>query len=189
MDPVFDILIRTFWAIGVSIGFAVLFNTPRRALWVVALLGAAGFGAKEILVYFLFQDEDIFACLVGASLVGVSGVYFAHRVHTPPIVFTVPAVINMIPGKLGYEFVMGLLTIVNEKNFDADSFPHLMLVLNNGLKTALILMSLAFGIIFPILVFNTQTVKDKDLNKVIRDKIFRRIKILNYRIQRKKRHS
>ncbi|WKS94995.1 threonine/serine exporter family protein [Riemerella columbina] len=167
----FDILEKIAWAVLVSLGFAILFNTPRRALWAVALLGALGFGIKTIALLFLFPDQLIIASLLGASAVGLSGIYFAHRVHTPPIVFTIPAVINMIPGTLGYNFMMGILELVSHKKNQTLSIEQLLTIINNGLNAGFIILVLAFGVVFPILMFNTQTVKNKDLNQYLKKKI------------------
>ncbi len=170
MDSV-DFIILLFWAMLVSLGFAALFNTPRRAMWVVALLGALGFGIKTTLITDFIPGQVVLASLAGASAVGILGTYFAHRVHTPPIVFTIPAVINMIPGKFGYEFMIGLLHTVTYGKEKSGSFDFFMEVFNNGLKTGFILMALAFGVIFPILMFNTRSVKNRDLNKIVKDNL------------------
>ena len=37
---------RIFWSMWISIGFALLFNTPRRALWITGVLGGIGWGIK-----------------------------------------------------------------------------------------------------------------------------------------------
>ncbi|MFV0565180.1 MAG: threonine/serine exporter family protein [Flavobacteriaceae bacterium] len=182
MPTSFSFFVPILWSIPVSIGFAMLFNTPRRALWAVGLLGALGFGIKTLMLGTVLPDQVILASLAGASAVGILGSYFAHRVHTPPIVFTVPAVINMIPGKFGYEFIIGILKIVNDKGSSNIDFDYFMMVLNNGLKTAFILMSLAFGIIFPILIFNTKSVKNKDIHWIINKKVIRRVKMLKQKL-------
>lgn len=182
-----EILFKIFWSILVSLGFAILFNTPKRALWVVALLGAVGFGTKIILLDFFLPKQVVFASLAGAVLVGILGVYFAHWVHTPPIVFTVPAVINMIPGKSGYEFIIGLLKVVTSSKDNSVTFEYFLEVMNSGLRTGFILLALAFGVIFPILFFNTQTVKNKDLNVFVNKKVVRKAKIYRYQKSRKRR--
>ena len=46
----FDALEKIAWSVLVSIGFAVLFKTPRRALWVVGLLGGIGFGIDRMVM-------------------------------------------------------------------------------------------------------------------------------------------
>jgi len=188
MEILFNMLLKIIFSMIVALGFAVLFNTPRRALWSVAVLGGLGFGLKSFLLRFVLPEQVVLASLAGASLVGMLGVYFAHRVHCPPIVFTIPAIINMIPGKFGYEFIIGLLTIVSAKKPDGITFEFVHSVFTNGLKAGFILMALALGVIFPILFFNTKTVKDKDLNKVIKEKVVRRVKIINY-VKRKKHQA
>ena len=168
---------RIFWSMWISIGFALLFNTPRRALWITGVLGGIGWGIKFILLATLMPEQIVITSFLGACVVGLLAVYFAHRVHTPPIVFTIPAVINMIPGKFGYEFIIGMLKIVMVSKNNEVSFDYFLEVFNSGMKTGLILMALAFGIIFPILFFNTRTAKGKDFDRFIAEKIFFRLGI------------
>ena len=78
-----------------------------------------------------------------------------------------------------YEFIIGIIKIAMVKNGQQVSFDYFLEVVNSGLKTGLILMALALGIIFPILFFNTRTVKDKDLTKIINKKVIRKFKIFS----------
>lgn len=151
----------------VSLGFAMLFNTPRRALWIVMLLGGIGFMVKLILLKTIMPGVDVVAASLGAFVVGFLAVYFSHVVHTPPIVFTIPAVINMIPGKYGYQFMIGLMKIVTSPGDIAMQNELMTETMNKFLKTGFITMGLAFGIIAPMLLLNTYTVKDKDLKKIL----------------------
>ena len=157
---------RIFWSMWVSIGFALLFNTPRRALWATALLGAIGWSTKFLLIKTLIPDQVVIASFVGACVVG-------FLVHTPPMVFTIPAVINMIPGKTGYEFMMGLIKIVTITHEHNQTLETIFETIKLGLQTGFITLGLAFGVIAPVLLLNTYTVKDKDLNKFIARKIKR----------------
>ena len=47
-----------------------------------------------LLIKTLIPDQVVIASFVGACVVGFLGMYFAHRVHTPPMVFTIPAVMQ-----------------------------------------------------------------------------------------------
>ncbi|MDR3272903.1 MAG: threonine/serine exporter family protein [Flavobacteriaceae bacterium] len=163
---------KIFWSMWVSVGFSVLFNTPRRSMWVVAVLGIVGYSCRALLMTVLV-DQIVFSTFVGASVVGVLGVYFAHKVHTPPIVFTIPAVINMIPGKNGYEFMVSLIQVMSMKEGEIMQFADLFDVVEKGIRTGFILLSLASGVAFPLLIFRTQTVKTTDLNLIN--------KLLNYK--------
>lgn len=174
MSLEFNIYIKIFWSIFVSIGFASLFNTPRRALWAVGLLGAVGFGVKTILVNTILPHQVIIGALIGASVVGISGTYFAHRVHTPPIVFTIPAVINMLPGKLGYQFMLGMVKIISYGENSRIQPAEVLDILNQGFKCFFIILALVLGIAFPLLIFNTYSVKNKDLHMLIRRKLLKK---------------
>lgn len=185
MEVPFEIIIKILWSALVSVGFAVMFNTPRRALWAVALLGAVGYGIKIFLMKYVIPEQIVLSSLIGASAVGLLGVYFAHRVHTPPVAFTVPAVINMIPGKYGYSFVIGVLQLVTyDKN--KMTFDDVMKIMNNGLITGFVVLALSFGVIISVLIFNTQTVKDKDLHKFIDRKVIRQTKALRNKRRKEK---
>ena len=176
---------RIFWSMWVSVGFALLFNTPRRALWATALLGAVGWSTKFLLIKLLIPDQVVIASFAGACLVGFLGTYFAHRVHTPPMVFTIPAVINMIPGKSGYEFMMGLIKIVTITHEHDQTLVTIFETIKLGLQTGFTTLGLAFGVIAPVLLLNTYTIKDKDLNRFI----VKKIKYIRKRIDKKKQQA
>lgn len=155
-----------------SLGFALMFNTPKRALWTVFLLGSVGYLIK----YLLFKELDInliLAIFVASSFVGISGMYFAHRTHTPPIIFMIPAVINMIPGLISYEFMMGMIDLISGSEGQRLPVEEVIQTFSYGITTIFILFALAFGVAFPIIVFKSYTVKGKDLNVLIK-KLFKR---------------
>ncbi len=173
-DVFLELSERIFWSMWISIGFAMLFNTPRRAMWIVGLLGATGWSIKFMLLHTLMPEQIVLTSFIAACCIGFLGVYFAHRVHTPPVVFTIPAVINMIPGKLGYEFMMGLIKIVTLESNSELTNELVFSTLRLGLQTGFITMGLAFGVIAPMLLFNTYSVKGKDLNDFIAKRLKRR---------------
>ena len=170
-----DLMEKIFWSGFVSLGFAVLFVTPKRALWAVGVLGAVGYATKFLLlkgyeplgIEPLLEGQLVATTIIGACVVGVLSLYFAHRVHTPPAVFSIPAVINMIPGKMGYEFMFGILKIVGMDKIDP-SDPVVFDTLSKGLKTGFMCFGLAMGIALPILLLKSQSVKGKDLHKLIK---------------------
>ena len=149
-----------------SLGFALMFNTPKRALWTVFLLGVVGYLIK----FLLFQELEmnlILSIFIASSFVGISGMYFAHRTHTPPIIFMIPAVINMIPGLISYEFMMGMIDWISNNKGQKPSVEEVIQTFSYGISTVFILFALAFGVAFPIIVFKSYTVKGKDLNVLI----------------------
>ena len=50
---------RIFWSMWISIGFALLFNTPRRALWITGVLGGVGWGIKFVLLATLMPEQIV----------------------------------------------------------------------------------------------------------------------------------
>lgn len=176
----FDVLLelseRIFWSMWISIGFSMLFNIPRRALWITGVLGGIGWGLKFTLLHTIMHEQVVLTSFIAACVIGFLGMYFAHRVHTPPVVFTIPAVINMVPGKYGYEFMMGLIKIVTVQNGEEQSAEIIYNTVKLGLQTGFITLGLAFGVIAPMLLLNTYTVKGKDLHKFIAKRIKRKPK-------------
>jgi uncharacterized membrane protein YjjB (DUF3815 family) len=155
-----------------SLGFAFMFNTPKRALWTVFLLGSIGYLIK----FLLFEELEInliLSIFIASSFVGISGIYFAHLTHTPPIIFVIPAVINMIPGLISYEFMMGMIDWISGNNGQKPNVEEVLQTFSYGVTTAFILFALAFGVAFPIIVFKSYSVKGKDLNGMIK-KLFKR---------------
>ncbi len=169
-----DLLEKIFLSGFVSLGFAILFVTPVRALWAVWLLGAIGYATKFLLlegyspfgIEPLLEGQLVTTTAIGAGVVGILSIYFAHRVHTPPVVFSIPAVINMIPGKMGYEFMFGVIKIISMDEIDPTNI-IIFETLTKGLKTGFMCFGLAFGIAMPILLLKSQSVKGKDLHKLI----------------------
>ena len=174
LDVLLALSVRIFWSMWISIGFALLFNTPRRALWITGLLGGVGWGIKFVLLGTIMPEQIVITSFLGACAVGLLAIYFANREHTPPIVFTIPAVINMIPGKYGYEFMMKIIQIVTVETPQEETLDLLYQTFKLGLQTGFITMCLAFGVITPMLLFNTYSVKGKDLNDFIKRRLSRR---------------
>ncbi len=152
-----------FLAAVVAIGFAILFNTPSRALWAAALLGGLGHALR-----FLLHDYAgagiIIATLAGAVFIGLAGLLMAHKVHTPPDVFTIPACITMIPGLFAYRTMLGFIKITDEAT--AKQNPALLSeAVHNFVITSSLLFALAIGITIGALLFRQKSAKNIALKK------------------------
>ncbi|HEY8991260.1 MAG TPA: threonine/serine exporter family protein [Luteolibacter sp.] len=143
-------------AFVVAVGFALLFNTPRRVLWVAGLLGGAGHAIRFLLLQ--HQIGIIPATLSGAVFIGLTGIFMAHRVHTPPVVFTMPACITMIPGLFAYRAMLGCIRITDLST--AKQSPEVLAVtVHYFVITASLLFTLAIGICIGALLFRKRSVK------------------------------
>lgn len=141
----------------VAVGFALLFNTPRRVLLVAGFLGGVG----HCLRYFLHNECDvgiISATLAGTVTIGLLGIPLSHRVHVPPVVFTMPACITMIPGLYAYRSMLGLIRLTDHSS--AVASPHLLAETTHYIVlTTSMLFALAIGICSGALLFRTKTTK------------------------------
>jgi uncharacterized membrane protein YjjB (DUF3815 family) len=143
-------------AFVVAVGFAVLFNTPRRVLWVAGVLGGLGHAIRFVMIH--YQIGLIPSTLVAATCIGLLGIVFSHRVHTPPIVFTMPACITMIPGLYAYRAMLGCIRITDlemlkKEPMVATTTAHYFVI------TASLLFALAIGICSGALLFRKRSPK------------------------------
>jgi len=151
------ILEKGIWFGFAALGFAILFNVPQRTLLIIWLIAAAG----GLVKLFLMQCEIgiVIATFAGASLVGVLSVYAAHNKHAPPLVFSIPCVIPMIPGAFAYRMMLGLIRLSGTAISNDAYYQTIAETMSNGLKTMFILMSLAVGVAIPMLISRKETIK------------------------------
>lgn len=133
-----------------AVGFALLFNVPPRALRYCAILGATGHTFRFILIH--FNMPLVFATFFGASLIGFIGVHFSHRYLAHPKVFTVAAIIPMIPGVYAYKAMISIVQI-HHFGWSEELFIEMT---NNFINTGFILGALVFGLALPGLLIYRQ---------------------------------
>ncbi|EHK90909.1 threonine/serine exporter family protein [Aggregatibacter actinomycetemcomitans] len=147
MDWLFLLLDDMFFAAIPAVGFALVFNVPPKALKYCALLGALGHVTRTILVH--CNIPIVFATLVGAALIGFIGVHLSHRYLAHPKVFTVAAIIPMIPGVQAYEAMIAIVQI-HHYGFSNALFEQMIA---SFISTTFILGALVFGLALPGLLF------------------------------------
>jgi uncharacterized membrane protein YjjB (DUF3815 family) len=137
------------WAGVAALGFAVLFNVPRRTLVGCALVGALAYAVRTLLVQFGVTGIEA-ATLLGATVVGFVGVRFGRYWHVPAPVFIVPGVIPLVPGYLAFRTMIDLLTLTTSAP-DVDQV-LLLTIAVTSLKTVLIVGGIAAGVAVPSLL-------------------------------------
>ena len=155
---VLNVLRDAFLSSFVALGFALLFETPKRALSVAALLGGLGHAIRFTLLQFDFGLVS--STLSGTVFIGLMGIYCAHKIHTPPVVFTLPACITMIPGLYAYKTMLGCIRIYEEGNVITSNAALLQDTAYNFILTSSLLFCLAIGICIAALLFRKKSVKD-----------------------------
>ena len=151
------ILEKGIWFGFAALGFAILFNVPQRTLKIIWLIAAAGGLTKLVLIQ--FNIDIVIATFAGATLIGILSVYAAHNKHAPPIVFSIPSVIPMIPRAFAYRMKLGLIQLSGTAVSSNTYFQTLAETTSNGLKTMFILMALAVGVAIPMLISRKETIK------------------------------
>lgn len=147
------------FAIAFVIGacWGVLFGTPKKILCIAGLLGGMGHCLRFILLELNFGL--ISATLAGSVAIGLLGIMVAHKVDNPPVVFTMPACITMVPGMFAYKSMLAgiKITDTNMLNSDPTIIPTM---LHNLMLTMSLLFTLAIGICIGVLLFRQSSVKE-----------------------------
>lgn len=161
---VFTILRDFAIAFVVAVCWGILFGSPRRILWVAGLLGGLGHCIRFVLVH--FEVGIISATLAGSVIVGLVGIFAAHKVNSPPVVFTMPACITMIPGLYAYRTMLGGIKLTSMP--DGAPSPDMLFELSYNLTlTMSLLFTLAIGISIGVLLFRKSSVRDIRLKEII----------------------
>lgn len=163
---VLGILIKAFWSGIAAIGFAILFNVPRRTLFPIGTMGAIG-GFIKFGTMFLGVGI-VFASFIGATIIGIISIQMAHMKKSPPLVFSIPGVIPMVPGAFAYRMMLGLIALIDLEDKDV-YIQTLIDTVNNGAKMIFILISLAIGVSMPMLITRKESIKKSNKNTIIGD--------------------
>jgi uncharacterized membrane protein YjjB (DUF3815 family) len=160
MNLLLDILPKAFWCGCGALGFAVLFNTPGRALLPIYLCGfMAGF-IKFSVLHPMAGGGPIIASMAAASAVGFASLPMAHWRHVPPVIISIPSVIPLVPGSAAYRTMLGLIKYIRQTDLDV-----LGETFHNGLLTLFIILALALGVTLPMLLFRIDSAKNVRLLK------------------------
>lgn len=157
--------IATAFVIGS--GWAFLFGSDKKAILAAGVLGGLGHCLSSVLS--ALGAHLIFATLAGCVFIGLAGIVVAYIVHTPPVVFTMPACITMIPGKYAYRTLLGCIQLT-EPNY-LESYPNaLNEVAHNFIITVTLLFTLAIGVSVSVLLFRSPSIKDFKIRKLFSKK-------------------
>ncbi|TEW53629.1 threonine/serine exporter [Psychromonas sp. RZ22] len=147
-DTFYLFLLDAWFAWIPAVGFAMVFNVPRKMLIYCALGGAFAHSLRFLLMHFSMPIE--WATLIASTSMGFLGLYWSRKHLIPRPVFTVASVIPMIPGSYAFAAMVGLVEI----NTGGYSLELMQVVMENGLRTLFILTALSFGLALPsILIY------------------------------------
>lgn len=141
-------LITILYSFISTVGFAVLFNIPRKAIIYSGVCGASGWFAY-IYIESTFSSS-IFASFAGALIVGLMGEVFARQRKQPATIFVVSGIIPLVPG---YGLYYSMLKIL-EKDYQK--------AMSLGFEAIIIAIAIASGVIISSSIGKTF----RDLRKV-----------------------
>ena len=154
-----------------AMGFSMIFNIPRRLLWVVAIGGIIAVCTRNF-VNLGPSNNNIgldmglaIGSLAGSALASLIAVKAVHWVHAPNHVISIPSVIPMVPGVLMYRALVGLI----EMNGVVGELTNAM---KFGMGSAITIMCIALGVAIPNVFARHWVAKNrqKKLKQLIEDR-------------------
>lgn len=103
-----QLIINFVFPLIAAIGFALIINVPRRALFLSGISGAVGW-----LIYWLLNNIKfgrLGSNLAGALAVGILGLFFARVKKCPVTVFNIPGIVPLVPGVPAYQAVRAMVS-------------------------------------------------------------------------------
>ncbi|MCU0387804.1 MAG: threonine/serine exporter family protein [Chitinophagaceae bacterium] len=157
LSALLPVLFKAFWCGLAALGFGMLFNSPKRAL--VFIFGG---GFLVGLVKFILMLPSIGAGIISASFiaavaVGLASIPIAHASQVPPVIFSIPSVIPLVPGVFAYRTMMGLMRMALPNGNEASE--KLASTFQNGAITLFVIMGIALGVALPMHILRKKTVK------------------------------
>ena len=143
-----------------AMGFSMIFNIPRRLLWVVAIGGIIAVCTRNF-VNLGPSNGNVgldmglaIGSLAGSALASVIAVKAVHWVHAPNHVLSIPSVIPMVPGVLMYRALVGLI----EMNGVVGELTNAM---KFGMASGITIMCIALGVAIPNVFARRWVAKDR----------------------------
>jgi uncharacterized membrane protein YjjB (DUF3815 family) len=146
VDLITLLIIDAWFAWIPAVGFAMVFNVPKKMLIYCAVGGAFAHSFRFLLMHFGVPIE--WATFAASSSMGFLGLYWSRKHFIPRQVFTVASVIPMIPGSFAFTTVIGIVQL----NSGGYSLELIQIVVENGLRTLFILAALSFGLALPSII-------------------------------------
>lgn len=143
-----------------AMGFSMIFNIPRRLLWVVAIGGIIAVCTRNF-VNLGPSNNNVgldmglaIGSLAGSALASLIAVKAVHWVHAPNHVISIPSVIPMVPGVLMYRALVGLI----EMNGVVGELTNAM---KFGMASGITIMCIALGVAIPNVFARRWVAKDR----------------------------
>ncbi len=154
---IYNLIEQCFWFGVAACGFGILFNIPHRTIGYVFVIAFCACITRNIMYELKFNQ--VLATFAGATVVGLLSIWSSEKKASPPMIFSIPAVIPMVPGVYIQKLILGLVRMAES---DASHYSNNLLpeTAQYALKASFILMAIALGVAFPMLISKSETAKD-----------------------------
>lgn len=148
-----------------SMGFATIYNTPKRIMPVIAVIGILAVCTRNFVNLgpsngnVGLDQGIIIGSFVGSCVASLIATKSQHLHHVPHQVIAIPAVIPMIPGVMMYRALFGFIQmdgVVGELTF----------AFNWAIKASLVILFIALGVAIPN-VFVRRMIQPKRKQKLL----------------------
>lgn len=145
---IFDFINYIIFGGLAALGFGVLFNVPKRTLWLVFLGGSIAVSFRNSLQHHLNWSIEV-TSFIGAFMAGIWTIIWVHRVHTPAAVIGVASIIPLVPGVFLYKSLIGF---IGYNTFQAAENNHMLDdALGYAIRSLSILFGIAIGLSIPVI--------------------------------------
>lgn len=128
-----------------AIGFGMVFNVPRHTLIYCGLGGAIAYTTRALLIDIHLSME--LSTFIASTIVGLVALYWSRKYLIPRPVYTVAAIIPLLPGTFAFTAMIALI----DMNSHGVTQELIAQFLENGLKAVWILGAIGFGLALPSL--------------------------------------
>lgn len=152
----FEVIFKAFWSSCAALGFGILFNAPRRSLWMILLVGFLGGLVKFGLMLPEVGGRIVLSTFVAGLAIGFSGVFLGNWKKLIPMMITIPSVIPMVPGAFAYKAMLGLMTLTHLPDEKYGEIVNRTIY--NGTMTLFVLLAITLGVTIPLVLFKLEFV-------------------------------
>lgn len=150
---VLDILADGFFAAIAAVGFGAISDPPMRAFPYIALLAAVGHALRFCLMTYLHVDITT-ACFFASLIIGMGSLWVGALTYCPMTVFSIPALLPMIPGMYAYKTVFALTMFLQNLKNEVVGAHYMQEMFLNGVVASSAIFTLAAGATLPMFLFS-----------------------------------
>ena len=87
-----------------ALGFAILYNIPRRTIAPAGVTGAVGWTIYFFLTTYM-GTQGFVATIIASFFIAFASQIFARKLLSPVIIFTLPGLIPLVPGGMAFSMM------------------------------------------------------------------------------------